>query len=118
MEIRRTEILYGKEIKAELTMAGETVHVLLSGGDTPHIGAVSMAAPSGERHTMEFSGHKEAVVSEAWADEICRKTGRETVVAAGIHYDAASPEMIQEILAVTGQMRKRLLCHLLQNHTK
>jgi len=96
--------------------------VILYGGTRPHIGAVGMGqvrpslrdAEKGSATSSVFTyvGHKEDMVAKTLAEELTRKLGRNTVVVAGIHWDALSEKAIQAITAIckalTGKIVKQL----------
>lgn len=107
-ELRRT--LFGADIIAQVTVLDNGVHVLLTGGDRTHVGAVSVAYPQGNITTQQFPSHKDGVVSERWAKALCEAGRRPAVVVAGIHYDDLSREQIAEVVALTDDMLRELLC--------
>jgi len=57
-------------------------------------------------------GHKEDMVAKTLAEELTRKLGRNTVVVAGIHWDALSEKAVQTITALckalTGKIVEQL----------
>lgn len=71
----------------------------ITGGDSPHVGAVALAVPSlnaatGEK-TCDVSlltgpGHKDRFLAEKVADMICRQTGELVSATAGVHIDNAT----------------------------
>lgn len=101
--------LYGKQMTAEVTVLDAGIHLLLTGGDRTHVGSISAADGEGVLKTICFQGHKEEVLSDLWAKEISVHTKQPSVVAAGIHYDHAKPEQIQEIIEVTEQMLQEII---------
>ncbi|HBA54344.1 hypothetical protein [Syntrophorhabdus aromaticivorans] len=96
--------------------------VILYGGTRPHIGAVGMGqvrpslrdAEKGSASSSVFTyvGHKEDMVAKTLAEELTRKLGRNTVVVAGIHWDALSEKAVQTITALckalTGKIVEQL----------
>lgn len=92
--------LFGAEITAQVLQLDEGLHVSVSGGALPHIGAVSIVNPDGECSTTQFCGHKDGTVSSHWAQSLADAGFRPAVVAAGIHYDRLSKAGIQEVLAL------------------
>ena len=104
-----TRELLGKEITAEVLCLPQGVRVSVFGGDLPHIGAVSIAAPEGTCSTVEFPGHRDGTVSRRWADALAKAGFCPAVVEAGIHYDGLSREGIAEVLALTDNMLSDIL---------
>ncbi|HEX3016182.1 MAG TPA: hypothetical protein VHQ46_07375 [Desulfobacteria bacterium] len=79
-------------------LTGRGINILLTGGESPHIGAVVLAVPrpsdtgtgkSSDSWVTPVAGHKDNVVAEMLADRISRATNQVTVVSAGIHIDRA-----------------------------
>jgi hypothetical protein len=95
--------------KIDKTQSG--IQVLLTGGDLPHIGAVSVIGPDTELHTVTFPGHKEAVISEKWAMEIFAHTDpkQPVVVSCGIHYDGITAEGIRLVIERTDELLEKIL---------
>lgn len=87
-----------KLVRIQITDTGRGMNILLYGGDSAHIGAVSVAENGNLLQSIEFPGHKEEVVSRKWAKCISEIYAGPVVVEAGIHYDQISGERIQEIL--------------------
>lgn len=101
-EIKRR--LFEREITARLQVTEQGISVLLTGGDLPHIGAVSVSGPEGKTDTIEFPEHREGMVSERWSRQIAALCHVPAVVQAGIHYDHASREQILDILRTVEEM--------------
>jgi beta-phosphoglucomutase len=100
-----TDISY----RTEYTESG--IQVLLTGGDRPHIGAVSVIGPDTELCSITFPGHKETVISEKWARTIYGqiKPEQPVVVSVGIHYDGITKQEIDRVLEKTDELLARLL---------
>ena len=97
----------GFEITAVVYELGGDCLVILYGGAKPHIGAVgmgqvrpSLADPeviSATSSVFTYVGHKEDMVAKMASEDLTRRLGRNTVVAAGIHWDNISPEGIKHV---------------------
>ncbi|HAR94791.1 MAG TPA: hypothetical protein DCR97_02340 [Deltaproteobacteria bacterium] len=95
------------EISAEVLEMGDDCLVAVWGGTRPHIGAVGMAQvrpslrdpkkSSATSSVFTFVGHKEDGAAKMMAEELSRQLKRNTVVAAGIHWDNLSDEDIAAI---------------------
>lgn len=96
--------LMGKEIRAEVRRLDEGINVLLTGGEKSHIGAVSCWTADGELRTMQLPGHKEGVVSEAWARTLGAVLRETVCVECGIHYDHLEPEGIHQVVKATEEL--------------
>lgn len=88
----------GYPICARIDIPAEGLAVLLTGGCKPHIGAVSSIEPGQEVLTTQFTGHREGVISQQWAQALCSRYNTPTVVSCGIHYNNLSREGINEVL--------------------
>jgi gallate decarboxylase subunit D len=85
------------EVSAKVFELGPDCLVILWGGTRPHIGAVGMAQvrpslrdPAQRAATSSvftFVGHKEDTVAKMMSEELAKRLGKNTVVAAGIHWD-------------------------------
>jgi gallate decarboxylase subunit D len=94
-------------LSAEVLEMGDDCLVAVWGGTRPHIGAVGIAQvrpslrdpnkPSATSSVFTFVGHKEDVVAKTLAEELARRLERNTVVAAGIHWDNLSEDDIASI---------------------
>lgn len=96
--------LMGKEIRAEVRRLDEGINVLLTGGEKSHIGAVSCWTTDGELRTMQLPGHKEGVISDAWACTLGNILQETVCVECGIHYDHLRPEEIAQVVKTTEEM--------------
>lgn len=86
---------------------GNGLVVFLTGGDRPHLGGVSLAAPplagSGglsrcDSWDLTLPGHKDKELAARLARQICLAVGEPVSVNVGIHIDAAASE---DIIRVT-----------------
>lgn len=108
--IEVSQEVLGRRITASVTVLDHGIHVLLSGGDRSHVGAVYYADGSGaEQYQFQAEGHREAVVSESWARKMAEAVHMPVTVACGIHYDGVGKEEIAEIVRGTGEMLEKVL---------
>lgn len=109
--IQITKEFRGRTIIAELTFLDTGIHVLAAGGDCSHVGAVSMKSKESGLQTLSFPTHRESILTEHWAKTLCSAFCCPVTVAAGIHYDNASPTDIGAILRITDEMLAEFLTH-------
>lgn len=102
-------ILLGKPVLISLTRMDCGIEVLITGGDLPHIGAVSIADPGGHIHTVMFEGHKDQLISEEWAEALHRAYRVPAVVSVGIHYDYIDAAGIGLVMTEMKKMLTRIL---------
>jgi hypothetical protein len=110
------------KVTAIIYELGDDCLVILSGGTRLHIGAVGMAQvrpslrdpqkTSATSSVFTYLGHKEDSVAKAMSEEIARKAGRNTVVAAGIHWDALSDKDITSITAICQELTNKIVSRL------
>lgn len=104
--------LFGYEISAAAKKAGPDWLVTVTGGCLPHIGSTTIAEykdGSAQMYTILREGHRDNVVGEMFAQEICLRTKETVCVSCGIHYDDVSKEEILQIVAASGELLNRLL---------
>lgn len=103
-----------------LTTCGRGITLFITGGDSPHVGAVALAVPSQNAATGETTcdiniitayGHKDRFLAEKAADRICRKTGEIVSVTAGVHIDDATKNDLQMLIDNTMQATEKFLAH-------
>ena len=106
--IQLEKMLMGYQLEARCSILDEGIHVLLTGGSRTHVGAVSFCFPGEQAQTVQFPGHRDGVVSEKWAECLCRKLDTPVTVNCGIHYDNVDKEDICRIVAETEEMLAQL----------
>lgn len=88
------------EVHLNAVFMGRDVAVTISGGETPHIGAVSVAIPrkslkgdgsdSASVSVICIPGHKEDELVQSTAKRLSTMWGCHVTVAAGLHIDRAT----------------------------
>ena len=125
MEIKELLISEEFDIRVRILEAGEDLCVLLTGGDAPHIGAVSagvygagvgaahMTAEDEEAlaepvHTYRFPAHRDDAMSRPLAIALSRNLKKNVVVLCGIHIDHLPKEKIQQIVDLLPEIEKKI----------
>jgi hypothetical protein len=95
--ITKTIKFRSKNIDFILIEAGDDLIFIIKGGDTPHIGAVSIGIPrpslknpdqlSSTISTYVFIGNKDDIIANKIAHEISRRMNKKVVVIVGIHFN-------------------------------
>lgn len=107
-------------IYLETKSIGKDLLVTIFGGDEHHIGGVAVAYPTKSHYrdastisvnSITLPGHKDYVVANSSAEKICKALTRPVISTVGIHYDAAMPEEIQEIIKVVDDLVDEAILH-------
>lgn len=81
-----------------VVVTGGAAHIGSITAGTPHPGIRAPLLQSATVSTFSYPGHRDAEIGDRFAKVLCAKWGRKTVVICGIHYDEASPALIERIL--------------------
>jgi hypothetical protein len=121
-EIRSIDVSEGEgkfQVFAKVFELGPDCLVILWGGTRPHVGAVGMAQvrPSlrdpiqlaATSSVFTFVGHKEDVVAKMMSEDLSRRLGRNTVVAAGIHWDGLTDDDIKAITVLCQAIKEQII---------
>jgi len=95
-------------VEAEVFFVGADLLVILSGGDSPHIGSIAVALPrpsladaekiSSTSSVYNFVGHKDQAIAQRVSEGLSAELNRHVVVVAGFHVDAISTEGIAQVV--------------------
>ena len=87
-----------RPVEIRISDTGSGLNILITGGDKPHIGAVSVKSPGRALETVLFPSHKDNVISDKWAVTFSEKYNAAAAVSCGIHYDNISKDEIKEVV--------------------
>jgi alpha-beta hydrolase superfamily lysophospholipase len=99
---------------------GKDLLITIYGGDEHHLGGVAVAYETRSHYrdastvsvsTLTFPGHKDYVVANSAAEQICKTLQRSVVVTTGIHYDNATKAELETILKAVDMLVKELIMH-------
>lgn len=100
-------------ISAHGQYIGKDLHVVMTGGEQPHVGAVAVGMPSEEEGTtvalITVPGHKEDVVVEKAARRLSRQLGITVLVAAGMHWDEIDKKGIKQVIELADLLTEKVL---------
>ena len=109
-------------VEAEALFVGEDLLVILSGGDTPHIGSIAVALPrpsladaaelSSTSSVYNFVGHKDQVIAQRVSEVLSSQLNKHVVVIAGFHVDKISPEGIARVVENCDELARMMLKEL------
>lgn len=104
--MRLTRTFKNQILSLQVERVGNDLNIICQGGDTPHIGAVSLAVPyekdnktSVSVSTIATPHHREDEMSRKIAAFFGKRFGVSTCVACGIHYDGLEKNEIPQVEA-------------------
>lgn len=87
---------------------GRDLCILITGGDTPHLGALTAASPDMQAQTIAFGTHKEYHVTDMAVRLLREDYAGNFVVCCGIHLDDIEKHEIADVLELTEKMVREL----------
>lgn len=107
------------QVHAKIFELGPDCLVILWGGTRPHVGAVGIAQVrpslrdpiqlSATSSVFTFVGHKEDMISKIMSEELAKRLGRNTIVAAGIHWDDLTDTDIKSITELCQSIMEQIV---------
>ena len=117
--LKKTIKFKSKKIEFLLLEIGNDLIFIVSGGDLPHIGAISVGIPrpslknpdqlSSTISTYVFTGHKDDIIGNKIANEISKRTEKKVVVLAGIHFNHLSERDIKLVVKKSEVIYRELI---------
>ena len=106
-------------VEATVVRAGEDLCVVLTGGDRPHIGTVTLSVPrpsladatrtSATTSVLNLTGHKDGEAAQYLSERLAATLGATVVVTGGIHVDAIRPDEIKTVLHLVDRLTTALV---------
>ncbi|RDE15097.1 MAG: hypothetical protein C4K48_04725 [Candidatus Thorarchaeota archaeon] len=99
---------------------GKDLLITIYGGDEHHLGGVAVAYETKSHYrdastvsvsTLTFPGHKDYLISNSTAEQVCKALKKSTVVTTGIHYNNATKGEIDAIIKAVDWLTKELISH-------
>lgn len=90
-------------LTVKVAWLGSDCHLLLYGGETPHLGTTVLAVPrlsltgegtSATSSVLNVLGHKDDVLCRALAEQVCSALHVVTVCSGGVHLNNITKEQI------------------------
>lgn len=102
------KVLFGTTLTVEVQKIGKDIHLLLYGGEKPHLGCTVLALPrqsldAGNPHgsstasVLNVTGHKDETLCRFLAETVAAKKQAVTVCSGGFHMDTITPDQIQKV---------------------
>ena len=106
-------------LQVQLQNTGRGFNILLTGGDSPHIGGVVLALPrpslrkdgsqSADSYIIPVPGHKDHLLAQHMAEDLAAATDLPCVVTAGVHSDDMTQDEITECICSLNQLTRLIL---------
>lgn len=113
------QVLSFGEITADVNQVGEDLHILLYGGEKPHLGCTVLSIPrpsledpevcSATSSVINVTGHKDEIICRYLAEKLCSSTGKVTVCSGGFHIDHITKEQLKEVQHGIEQLYKKII---------
>ncbi|MCQ2010282.1 hypothetical protein NOM01_09675 [Sporolactobacillus sp. STSJ-5] len=91
---------------------GQDLCVMLTGGDRPHLGVVTIAAKGMDAQTLAFGTHKERFVTEPIAQVLSQRFSGHFVICCGIHVDQITKPEIDQVKVLSMALANDLCVQL------
>ncbi|MFL0168459.1 hypothetical protein [Candidatus Clostridium helianthi] len=92
------------EVKLTAHFMGDDLCIVLTGGDTPHLGAITASSQILEPQTITFENHKENFITKMSAEILRKNFSGNFVICCGIHLDDIKKSEITEVMDLCRQM--------------
>lgn len=109
----------GTNVRMDICKIGRDYSVMLSGGDSPHIGTAVLALPrpslaaadriSSTSSVINVLGHKDETLCRYCAERLSAGLNTTVLCAGGVHIDSISPELLEEVYSAV----KNMVCEML-----
>lgn len=93
-------------IKLEVMSAGDDLCVLITGGDKPHIGAISLYTKEDGIKTISAKNHKDYIINEMFLNNLKDDIKNNISVSCGIHLDNIKENQIISIYEICNSIFK------------
>ena len=107
------------KIDLQAVSVGEDLCIIISGGDTPHIGCVTLSVPrpsllaptvtSATTSVLNLIGHKDDEAARYVSHTLCSGLNKNIVVTCGIHLDQITPEEIETTIDLIKEITDKLV---------
>jgi gallate decarboxylase subunit D len=113
------------KINLKAHLIGDDLVVILSGGDKPHVGCVTLSVPrpslanehmiSATTSTFNLIGHKDDEVARYVSHELAARLNKNVVLTCGIHIEQISVDEITAVLDLTKEITNRFIDSLIKD---
>lgn len=107
-------------LTVQVISQGQDFHILLGGGDRPHIGCTVLAVPrpslqsdkkemSSTASVINVTGHKDEQLCRYLAEKVAAGTQAVTVCTGGFHVDNITEAQIAEVIQAVKEIAEEIL---------
>lgn len=114
-------------LTAVVTACGDDLAIVVTGGERPHIGSVSVAVPrlsltgSGEISatvsTFNVTGHLDNAIGDKFAKALAARFNCVCSVSCGVHIDGLDQAGIQSVLDLSNELLDRVIKGIEKNQS-
>lgn len=107
------------KVNLKAFLIGQDLCVIVSGGDSPHIGSVTLSIPrpsladsnnnSATTSVMNLLGHKDDEAARYVSHTLSSKLNKNVVVTCGIHVDNIKAEEIKTVISLLKELTDMLI---------
>ena len=111
-------------INTKAFLVGDDLCVIISGGDIPHIGCVTLSVPrpslsnkneiSATTSILNLIGHKDDEAAKYVSQTLSSRLNKHVVVTCGIHVDDITTEEIDIAICILKELTTLLIEHYLK----
>ena len=111
-------------INAKTFLVGDDICVIISGGDSPHIGCVTLSVPrpslsdksktSATTSILNLIGHKDDEAAKYVSQILSSRLNKNVVVTCGIHVDNITIQEIDITICILKELTTLLIEHYLK----
>jgi len=106
------------KVNLKAFVIGKDLCVIISGGDSPHIGAVTLSVPrpslsdsnitSASTSVLTLQGHKDDEAARQVSHMLASRLNKNVVVTCGIHVDGITAEEIDTVMSILMELVENL----------
>ena len=104
------------KISLQAIKMGPDLCVLITGGERPHLGALTYGSLDEPPRGFAFAGHKESIVTDMVSDILKRNFHGNFVVCCGIHLDNITSGEISAATDLCRELAEELVNDLMNEH--
>ncbi|WP_238916466.1 hypothetical protein [Clostridium sp. YIM B02555] len=83
---------------------GKDICIIVTGGDTPHLGAVTTGSRISTNETFTFPNHKEGIITKMLGEILNKEYVGSFVLCCGIHLDNITKQEISDARNLCSEM--------------